>query len=97
MADKMNHVDLLVCAPHFFSMKGDGVGYCADSAMAVDRGKILALGPREEMCKLYQGHRTIDTVHHAVLPGFIDAHMHTGLCVLRGLAQDTGAFRSPGA
>lgn len=86
----MNNVDLLVCAPHFFSMNNDGVGYCPDSAMAVDRGKILALGPREEMLNLYHGHRTIDAVDHAVLPGFIDAHMHTTLCVLRGLAQDTG-------
>jgi len=86
----MEKVDLLVSAPHFFTMEGDGVGYCPNSAMAVDRGKILAIGPREEILNLYQGHRTIDAAGHAVLPGFIDGHMHTTLCGLRGLAQDTG-------
>ena len=38
----MENIDLLVKAPHFFTMAGDGVGYRPDSAMAVDRGKILA-------------------------------------------------------
>jgi len=85
----MENVDLLVCAPHFFTMNGDGVGYCPNSAMAVDRGKIITLGPREEMLNLYRGNRIIDAMDHAVLPGFIDAHMHTTLCILRGLAQDT--------
>jgi 5-methylthioadenosine/S-adenosylhomocysteine deaminase len=58
--------------------------------MAVDRGKILAVGPRQEMSTRYRGRRTIDAEGHAVLPGFIDGHMHTTLCGLRGLAQDTG-------
>src|SRR5919199_999731 len=31
----------------------------------------------------------IDAPHHVMLPGLIDAHMHTGLALLRGLAQDT--------
>ena len=86
----MKNVDLLVRAPHFFTMEGDGVGYCPNSAMAVDRGKILAIGPQEELLNLYQGRRIIDAESHAVLPGFIDAHMHITLCGLRGLAQDTG-------
>ncbi len=86
----MENVDLLVRAPHFFTMEGDGVGYCPNSAMAVDRGKILAIGPQEEMVNLYQGRRIIDAEGHAVLPGFIDAHTHITLCGLRGLAQDTG-------
>ena len=86
----MENIDLLVSAPHFYTMEGNGVGYCPDSAMAVDCGKILAIGPREEMQKLYSGRRTIDAKSHAVLPGFIDAHMHMTICGLRGLAQDTG-------
>ena len=86
----MEKVDLLVSAPHFFTMNGDGVGYRPNSAMAIDRGKILSIGPREEIINLYRGHRTIDAEGQAVLPGFIDAHMHTTLCGLRGLAQDTG-------
>ena len=86
----MEKIDLLVSAPHFFTMEGEGVGYRPNTAMAVDRGKILAIGPRKEILNLYRGHRTIDAESQAVLPGFIDAHMHMTLCGLRGLAQDTG-------
>ena len=83
-------IDLLISSPHFLTMEGDGVGYKPDYAMAVDRGKIIALGPREDIAASYQANRHIRAEHHVVLPGFIDAHMHTSECVLRGLAQDTG-------
>ena len=37
----MRKIDKLVCAPHFYTMEGEGVGYRANAAMAVDCGKIL--------------------------------------------------------
>ncbi len=70
-------------------MAGDGVGYQPDSAMAVDRGRILAIGPKAEIVATYQPERHLDATGQAVLPGFIDAHMHTSEAILRGLAQDT--------
>ena len=82
-------IDLLISGPHFLTMEGDGVGYMPDCAMAVDRGKIIALGPRKDMMASYQANRHISAEHHVVLQGFIDAHMHTSECILRGLAQDT--------
>ncbi|HWI62453.1 MAG TPA: amidohydrolase family protein [Symbiobacteriaceae bacterium] len=85
----MQHVDLIVTGPHFFTMKGEGVGYCGDAAMAVDRGRIVHIGPQAEVLAAFTAERVLDATAHAVLPGFIDAHMHTGLCILRGLAQDT--------
>lgn len=85
----MARVDLLVLGPHFFTMSGEGVGYQADQAMAVDRGRIVAIGPASELRAAYRAERTLDASGCAVLPGFIDAHMHTGLAILRGLAQDT--------
>jgi len=85
----MTQVDLLVKGPHFYTMQGDGVGYQGDTAMAVDRGRIVAIAPQEQVMAEYSAPRTLDAAGHAVLPGFIDAHMHTGLCILRGLAQDT--------
>jgi len=86
----MTAIDLFISAPHFLTMEGPGVGYQADCAMAVDRGKIIAIGPREELSAAYQAQHRIQARRHLVLPGLIDAHMHTGECVLRGLAQDTG-------
>src|SRR4051812_5956499 len=70
-------------------MGGPGVGYLADIAVAIDRSRIVALGPRQQLLQEYQAERTIDAAHHVMLPGLIDAHMHTAWCLLRGLAQDT--------
>jgi len=86
----MRTIDLLVTAPHFYTMRGTGVGYLQDGAMAVDRGEIIAVGPQRELLQQYTGAERIDLPHHAVLPGFIDCHMHTADAILRGLAQDTG-------
>lgn len=85
----MNKVDLIVSAPHFYTMEGEGVGYKGNTSMAIDRGKIVAIGNTEDIKKEYCSDEKIDLENQVVLPGFIDAHMHTGDCILRGLAQDT--------
>src|SRR5262252_4234799 len=82
-------VDLLVHGPHLLSMAGPGVGYQADFGIAIDRGRIVAIGPSADVQREYAAERTVDAQHHVVLPGLIDAHLHTGLALLRGLAQDT--------
>jgi len=70
-------------------MSGSGVGYRAELGIAVDRGRIVALGPAQEVRAEYSPGRVVDAEHHVLLPGFVDAHMHTAMCLLRGLAQDT--------
>lgn len=86
----MQKIDMLVKAPHFYTMAGEGVGYRSDVAMAVDAGRILAIEDRAVIEQSYCAEETVILGHHAVFPGFIDGHMHTGLAILRGLAQDTG-------
>jgi 5-methylthioadenosine/S-adenosylhomocysteine deaminase len=82
-------VDLLISAAHVLTMDGPGVGYVADTALAIDRSRIVAIGPRQEILQAYSAERTVEGAHHVMLPGLIDAHMHTAWCLLRGLAQDT--------
>jgi 5-methylthioadenosine/S-adenosylhomocysteine deaminase len=82
-------VDLVVHAPHVLTLAGEGVGYRANTALAIDRGRIVDIGAASEVDGMYQAERTIDAAGHVILPGFIDAHMHTGMALLRGLAQDT--------
>ena len=82
-------IDCIVKAPHIYSMKGEGVGYLNKEAIAIDRGKIIAIDKQEIIENNYSAEQLVDLKHHAIFPGFIDGHMHTALAVMRGLAQDT--------
>ncbi|MBR2001895.1 MAG: hypothetical protein IJ994_06255 [Firmicutes bacterium] len=84
----MKKVDLLILTRHMYTMEGDGVGYLADHGVAVDSGKIVAVAPNDELRGEYQAEKVIDDPKLVLMPGFIDAHMHTGHAVIRGVAQD---------
>lgn len=85
----MKKVDMIVKAPHFYTMEGAGVGYRSGVAMIVDGGKIAGFVDAETVDLEYEAEELLNLDHHAVLPGFVDGHMHTGICIARGLAQDT--------
>ncbi|MFQ5611288.1 MAG: amidohydrolase family protein [Anaerolineae bacterium] len=80
--------DTLITGAHLFTMQGPGVGYIADGALAVKGNRIAAVGPTPDLTGRYQAHSTIDAGGCAILPGLIDAHMHTPWAIVRGLAQD---------
>jgi 5-methylthioadenosine/S-adenosylhomocysteine deaminase len=84
----MEGVDTLIAHAHLFTMQGQGVGYVADGAVAVKGSRIAAVGPTTELAARFQAVETIDASHCAVLPGLVDAHMHTRLAIVRGVAQD---------
>jgi len=92
----MRSVDLVVAAPHVLTMAGDGVGYRARHALVVDRGRIEALGPLGEILGTYAPEKIIFRENTLLLPGFIDAHCHMEMSVLRGLAQDTADWMMSG-
>jgi len=85
----MKKVDMIVKAPHFYTMEGDGVGYKNDVAMVVDCGKIVDFLKNDTVDQEYSAEEIIDMKEHAIFPGFVDGHMHTACNVMRGLAQDT--------
>ena len=82
------HADFLIIHAHMFTMQGDGLGYLADGALAVEHGCIRAVGSTADLQAHYSASETIDASGHALLPGLIDAHMHTPWAVVRGVAQD---------
>jgi len=82
------HTDTLITHAHLFTLSGPGVGYLADGALAVQGRRIAAVGPTPELTVRFQADATIDATGCAVLPGLIDAHMHTPWAVARGVAQD---------
>jgi len=85
----MKKVDMIVKSEHFYTMEGKGVGYKTGVSMIVDRGIIVDIMDSSLVDIEYKAEEVLDLGNHAVLPGFIDAHMHTGCCIMRGLAQDT--------
>ena len=81
-------IDTLVTHAHLFTMEGKGVGYFPDGAVAIKDGRIVAVDRTSELTSHFQPGETIDASGCAVLPGLIDAHMHTPWAVVRGVAQD---------
>jgi imidazolonepropionase len=47
-----------------------------DGAVAVDRGRILAVGPSADLRERYSASEQLDAAARVVLPGFVDAHTH---------------------
>jgi 5-methylthioadenosine/S-adenosylhomocysteine deaminase len=82
------HAHLLITHGHLFTMAGHGVGYVADGAVAIAGTRIVAVGPTDELIARYRADEIMDASGCAVLPGLIDAHMHTTLAIMRGVAQD---------
>lgn len=82
------HADLLVTHAHLFTLAGAGVGYIADGAVAIQGRRIAAVGPTAMLAGRFSAARTLDAAGCAVLPGLIDAHMHTPWAIARGVAQD---------
>jgi 5-methylthioadenosine/S-adenosylhomocysteine deaminase len=89
-------VDFLFVHAHLFTMEGTGVGYIEDGAVAVRGDHIVETGFSAELMQRYTPRELIDAGHHALLPGLIDAHMHTPWAVVRGVAQDVANWMQKG-
>lgn len=59
-----------------------------DGAVAIQGDKIVALGKTNDLEAGFSHLPTLDARGKAVLPGFINAHTHTVLNVLRGVVED---------
>lgn len=57
-------------------------------ALAIHDGKIKALLPTKDALVQFQPREIIDRSNHMVLPGFINAHNHLAMNLLRGIADD---------
>ncbi|MEN8149526.1 MAG: imidazolonepropionase [Planctomycetota bacterium] len=48
----------------------------AGGAVAIDGGKIVAVGPAEDLTATFEAARVVDADGHVVMPGFVDPHTH---------------------
>ncbi len=59
-----------------------------DGAVAIEDGRIAAVGPAAEIEGAYPEARRIDAAGGLILPGLINAHTHAPMVLFRGLADD---------
>ena len=66
-------VDLIVHHAQIYTVNND---FATAEAMAVQDGKIVAVGTNDDILKTYKSDSLVDAKGAAVYPGFIDAHAH---------------------
>jgi 5-methylthioadenosine/S-adenosylhomocysteine deaminase len=84
--------DTLITGGHLLTMAGDGVGFVEDGAIAIDKGVITAVGPRASIESTDRPNERIDASGRIVLPGLIDAHVHSSATNARGWAQEVSPW-----
>lgn len=57
-------------------------------SLAIHEGKIIDLGPNKDIISKYTTDNLEILDRHALLPGFINAHTHTPMTLMRGIADD---------
>ena len=83
----MQTIDLVVIPKWILSMDDKQTTH-VDHAIAVDKGNILSVAPLDQINQHYIAKQTVHRPHHVVLPGFVNAHTHTAMNLLRGLCDD---------
>ncbi len=89
-------LDVLITRGYLVTMTGPGTGVMENGAIGFKGNQIVVVGKAPEVEREYKAHRFIDATNKAVLPGFIDAHIHTGIAIMRGLAQDVDHWMQKG-
>lgn len=88
-ADYIFHNAVVVTMAH-----RTGCGIIPDGAVAVKKDRIVNVGTAQEVMKGFSAHRYIDGHGKLVMPGLVDAHMHSGVSIFKGFAQDTENWMS---
>jgi 5-methylthioadenosine/S-adenosylhomocysteine deaminase len=60
----------------------------ADGAVAIQKDRIVAVGPRRAIERRYRSRRVLDARDHLVLPGLVNAHSHVAMTLFRGVSDD---------
>jgi 5-methylthioadenosine/S-adenosylhomocysteine deaminase len=80
-------VDLLVTARHVLTMDAaDRV--LSPGGVAVLDGKIVAVGPPDDLEARFRPKERISRPAGVVMPGLVNTHTHAAMCLMRGIADD---------
>jgi 5-methylthioadenosine/S-adenosylhomocysteine deaminase len=80
-------IDLLISARWVIPIEPHGV-VLEDHAIAVDGGAIVAVLPKIEADRAFAPRERVELAEHALIPGLVNAHTHSPMTLMRGLADD---------
>jgi 5-methylthioadenosine/S-adenosylhomocysteine deaminase len=83
----MESIDTLICARWVLPIEPDGQ-VLDDHAVAIRDGRIVAVLPAREARLRFEAAETLSRPAHALLPGFVNAHTHAAMSLLRGRAEN---------
>lgn len=81
------HVDLIVFARWIIPVHPESVHH-ENHALVIHQGKIIDIQPHHIAQQKYQPKQQLERLNHALIPGLINAHTHTGMSLMRGIADD---------
>jgi len=84
---RLKRVDLIVIGGTVVTMDGER-RVIEDGAIAVERGRIVAVGKRADIARQFASRSIVDATGRAVLPGLINGHTHIPMTLFRGIADD---------
>lgn len=80
--------DLLIDAARFVLVCDDDATALPDASVAIANGRIVAVGPADEIRAQVEADRVIDARGHLVMPGLVNLHTHLPMTLLRGVAEN---------
>ena len=82
-----NNADLILKNAILLTMDENLTVY-EPGAIVIQGDHILAVGNESEICTEHSSVQTIDCQGKILMPGFVNAHTHAAMSLLRGLADD---------
>ncbi len=82
----MTNISNLVSAPWIIPVDSKQK-VLTEHSFAIANGKIIDILPTKEATAKYQNVETINYPNHVLLPGFVNAHAHTPMVLLRGIGD----------
>ena len=83
-------VDLVIRHGHVLTVDA-GDDEISDGAVAIDKGRIVAVGPTAVVDKAWKGQASIDALGGVVRPGSVDAHIHVSQYTSRSVLPRMGS------
>ena len=82
----MQAIDLRIDAAWIVPV--EPAGTLTGHALIVDGGKIVAILPAREADAQFAPRERVSLADHVLIPGFVNAHTHSAMTLMRGIADD---------